>query len=82
MDQSFDIFVTCTIMLGFSIAVLLYTKRSSVTGAIIPPERLNDTRYRNRKGPETHQNEELTFSLLPISRDPEEREYMSAHGRH
>jgi hypothetical protein len=81
MEQSFDIFVTCTIMLGFSIVVLLYNKRSASPGAIIPIERLNYTQYRNRKSPETRQNEELTFSLPPLSRDYEEREYYSARGR-
>jgi hypothetical protein len=68
-------------MLGFSIVVLLYNKHSSASVAIIPTERLNDTRYRNRKGPETRQNEELKFSLPPLSRDYEEREYYSARGR-
>ncbi len=81
MEQSFDIFVTCTIMLGFSIVVLVYNKRSSSFGAIVPTERLNGTRYRNRKSPETRQRNELTFSLLPISCDCEEREYYSARGR-
>lgn len=81
MDQSFDIFVTCTIMLGFSIVVLLYTKRSSVTGAIIPPERLNENRHHSRKRREAGRNKDLTFSLPPLSCDYEEREYYSARGR-
>ncbi|MDP3506694.1 MAG: hypothetical protein Q8T09_01765 [Candidatus Melainabacteria bacterium] len=81
MDQSFDIFVTCTVMLGFSIVVLLYTKRSSVTGAIISPERLNENRYQSRKRRDAGRNKDLTFSLPPLSCDHEEREYYSARGR-
>ncbi len=81
MDQSFDIFVTCTIMLGFSIVVLLYNKRSSSPGVIIPTERLNDIQYRSRKSLETRQNKELTLSLPPISCCNEDREYISARGR-
>jgi hypothetical protein len=81
MEQSFDIFVTCTIMLGFSIVVLVYNKRSSSLFAGILTQRLNDIQYRNRRSLEARQSKELTFSLPPISCDCEEREYYSARGR-